>query len=421
MPAAGPLVIVGASYAGVQLAASARDGGFEERILVVGDEPHAPYQRPPLSKGLLTGKTTADQLALRGPEFFAQQRIELVLGRRATRLDAAAQRLSLDDGTRLDYGWLALATGARGRTLNCPGAQLDGVLALRTLDDALALAEAASNGQRVCVIGGGFIGLEVASALRSRGLDVALVETQPRLLARTFPPAMSAYVEQAHRRRGIDIRTGVGVKTLHGERGRVTAVELADGARIDCDLVVLGIGVRPNVELAEQAGLATADGILVDTLGRSSALRVLAAGDVACMPVVAAAAGTAPMRLESIQAANDGARAAASLLVGQPKPCAAVPWFWSDQFELKFQMAGLTMPGDQSVLRGDMASDRFTLFYLRGGALVAAHSVNKPGEHLLARKLIAARVRPSAEQLADAAFELKSMVVGGAAPDDKNP
>jgi 3-phenylpropionate/trans-cinnamate dioxygenase ferredoxin reductase subunit len=259
------------------------------------------------------------------------------------------------------------------------------------------------------VIGGGFIGLEVASALRMRGAEVTVVEAQPQLLARAFPPLMSAYVENAHRRRGVALRTGRGVRALHGAQGRVAAVELDDGTRIDGDLVVLGIGVLPNAELAQQAGLAVDNGIVVDMLGRTSAPQVLAAGDVASMALPPAPGAPARMRLESIQSANDGARALASLVVGRPAPCTAVPWFWSDQFDLKLQMAGLAGPGDDVVLRGDMASDRFSVFYLRQGTLVAAHSVNKPAEHMQSRKLIGARARPGADQLADPSFDLKTV------------
>ncbi|MDM0019265.1 NAD(P)/FAD-dependent oxidoreductase [Variovorax saccharolyticus] len=410
MAATPPLLIVGASYAGVQLAASAREFGFEERIVIVGDELHAPYQRPPLSKGLLTGKTGVDQLQLRGPGFFAQNRIELQLGRRAESLDAGARTLRLDNGDRLDYGWLALATGARCRPFTLPGAKLDGVLELRTLDDALRLAQAAERTQRACVIGGGFIGLEVAAALRSRGAAVSVIEAQPQLLARALPPAMSAYVANAHRRRGVELLAGRGVRALHGEQGRVAAVELDDGQRIDCDLVVLGIGVLPNAELAQQAGIAVDNGILVDMLGRSSAPRVLAAGDVASMALPPAPGVPARMRLESIQSANDGAKALASLVVGREQPCTSVPWFWSDQFDLKFQMAGLAAPGDEVVLRGDMDGDRFSVFHLRQGTLVAAQSVNRPAEHMLSRKLIGAPAAAGASQLADESFDLKSLV-----------
>lgn len=408
MASAAPLLIVGASHAGTQLAAAAREQGFDAPIVLLGDEPHVPYQRPPLSKGLLTGKTAEEQLALRGPDFYREQGIDLRLGVRVTGLDLGTRCLRLADGGQLDFGWLALATGARCRPLPVPGADLQGVHALRTLDDARAVAAALGASQRACVIGGGFIGLEVAAALSSVGASVTVVESQPRLLARTFPVAMSDYVADAHRRRGVALALGCGVRALHGHQGRVVAVELVDGRRIDCDLVVLGIGVQPNSELAEQAGIACDNGILVDALGRSSAPNVLAIGDVANMELPAMPGGLRRARLESIQAANDGARAAATLLVGRPQPLDAVPWFWSEQHELKFQMAGLPAPGDQTVLRGELASDKFTLFYLRQGAVRAAHTVNRPAEHMLARKLIALGARIDPELLADPSVDLKS-------------
>lgn len=405
-----PLVIVGASYAGTQLAASARELGFDAPIVMVGDERHKPYQRPPLSKGLLTGKTSADQLELRGPDFYANNGIELRLGRRVVAIDTAARSVALDDGSRQHYGWLALATGARCRPLPVPGAALDGVFDLRTLDDALRVSDALSHARRACVVGGGFIGLEVASALKARGAEVTVIESQPRLLVRVFPPQMSEYVQASHRRRGVAVLAGRGVRALLGGAARVEAVELDDGTRVECDMVVLGIGVQPNDELAAQAGIATGNGILTDALGRTSASGVLAAGDVASMalPAIAAAGGPARVRLESIHAANDGARAAASVLVGREQPFTGVPWFWSDQYELKFQMAGLAAPGDQAVLRGDPATDRFTLFYLRDGVLAAAHSVNRPAEHMLARKLIAQGARIAPQALADTRRDLKS-------------
>lgn len=407
-----PLVIVGASYAGTHLAAEARALGFDAPIIMLGDEPHLPYQRPPLSKGLLTGKTTVDSLALKGPGFYSDNDIEVLLSRRATALDVSAQTLSLDDGRVLNYGWLALATGARCRPLPVPGTELGGVFNLRTLDDALSISDALSEARRACVIGGGFIGLEVASALASRGKAVTVVEGQSRLLARSFPPPMSEYLAQAHRSRGVEILLNSSVTALRGEQGKVRAVDLSDGTSIPCDIVILGIGVQPNVELAQQAGIACDNGILVDALGRTSAERVLAIGDVANMEWLHLGGGTARMRLESIQAANDSARAAASAIVGNPQPLARVPWFWSDQHTLKLQMAGLPMEADRPVIRGDMQADRFSLFYLRDGALAAAHSVNRPAEHMLSRKLIAASARFTAQELQDESFDLKCRLAG---------
>ncbi len=400
------LVIVGASYAGLQVAASARESGFEGRIVLLGDEPHAPYQRPPLSKGLLTGKTSEEQLPLRSPQFYADHAIELLTGTKAVSFDPLARRVLLADGTRLDYSWLALATGASCRRLGVPGEDLEGVFDLRTLEDALAVAAAAGTAQRVCVIGGGYIGLEVAAALRTRGKQVTVLQRAERVLSRCMPPLLSAYVERAHRERGVDLRTRQQVRALHGRAGRVARVELADGSFVECDLVVRGIGVVPNDALAAEAGLALGDGIHTDLCGRTSAPHVVAAGDVACMRLSWPGAPSR-MRLESIQAANDGARAAAAAIVGRLQACTAVPWFWSDQFDLKFQMAGIAMPGDQAVMRGDMQGDRFSIAYLRGGVLVAMHSVNRPAEHMLARKLIAARACIDPAELGDPSCDLK--------------
>ncbi len=406
------LVIVGASYAGVQLAASARDAGFDGRIVMVGDETHLPYQRPPLSKGLLTGKTTVEALTLKAEDFYRDSGIELQVGRRALAIDTGARRLSLDNGAALAYDWLVLATGARCRPLPVPGAALGGVFEVRSLDDALRLDEAARGATRACVIGGGFIGLETASALASRGLQVTVVEALPRLLARAVAPQIGDFVADLHRSRGVRLICGEAVRALHGDAdgNRVAAVELANGERIDCDLVVVGIGVLPNVELAEQAGIVCANGVVTDRLGQTSAPSVLAAGDCAAFPNPWAPDPAAPLRLESIQAANDLARAAASLIAGAPRPYDAVPWFWSDQFDAKLQMTGLMAAGDDTVVRGDPASGRFTVFCLRAGRIAAVHTVSKPADHMLGRKLVAAQVSATAAQLADPGFDLKTLL-----------
>lgn len=402
-----PLVIVGASYAGLQIAASAREFGFEEPIYLFGEEAHAPYQRPPLSKGLLTGKASEEQLPLRAAQFYAENRIELVTGTRVAAFDAVARRVRLANGQELDYGWLALATGASCRPLDVPGAGLAGVFQLRTLDDALSLKEFAHGAQRVCVVGGGYIGLEVAAALRAQDKQVTVVQGASRVLNRSVPAVLSSFFEDAHARHGVALRTGRCVRAIHGQAGRVAAMELDDASRIECEMVVFGIGVIPNFQLAAQAGLVISDGIDTDLCGRTSAPRVLAAGDVACMELPLWPGAPSRLRLQSIQAANDGAKAAAATVVGRVQPCESVPWFWSDQFDLKLQMAGLALPGDQVVVRGDMASEKFSVGYLRAGRLVAMHSVNRPAEHMLARKLIAAQARIPPAQLADPSHDLK--------------
>jgi len=407
-----PLVVVGASYAGTQLAAAARELGYDSPIVLLGDESHPPYQRPPLSKGLLTGKTAAESLPLRGPDFFQEQGIDLRLGTRAASIDLAAKKVQLEDGTQLDYATLVLATGARCRPLMVSGSDLAGVYQLRTLDDALAVLQAVTSRPKVCAIGGGFIGLEVAAALAATGAEVTVVQSNRRLLARSVSEGMSEYIAQAHLKRGVKLELGHGVRSLRGLDGRVQAVELDDGRLIECDIVVLGIGVVPNDELARQAGISCDNGILVDHLGRTSAPSVLAVGDVANMrlsSVPGVPDSLQRVRLESIQAANDGARAAASLIAGQPQPYSAVPWFWSEQFDLKIQLAGLPATGDEMVARGELSSDRFTLFYLRDGVVAAAHSVNRPAEHMQARKLIAQRVSIPVADLTDPSTDLKAL------------
>lgn len=408
-----PLVIVGASYAGTQLADSLRRLGYDAPIIMLGDEAHAPYQRPPLSKGLLNGKSSVESLALKGPDYFREQDIELRLGTRAVALDPGHRTLTLADGSLLPYGELALATGARCRPLPLPGANLAGIYSLRTLDDALALDAALSQAHRACIIGGGFIGLEAAAALTGRGLAVTLVETHPQLLSRSLPTPMARYLEQKQRDNGVDIRLGQGVRQLRGAGGRVTGVELNDGTVLACDLVVLGNGVQPNDELARQAGIACDNGILTDAFGRTDAPHVYAIGDVANTLQPDRPGLPRHLRLESIQAANDGARAAASALAGNPEPYTGAPWFWSDQFALKLQMAGLALPGDETVIRGDRESDRFSVFYLRHGRIAAAHSVNRPGEHMLSRKLIGAAVAATPALLRDETFDLKQLLASG--------
>jgi 3-phenylpropionate/trans-cinnamate dioxygenase ferredoxin reductase subunit len=407
------LLIAGASYAGAQLAGSAREAGFTGRIVLFGDEPHLPYQRPHLSKGYLSGALDASRLPLRSAAYYAERAIALHLGRRVARIEPEARRITLDDGAQHGYDWLVLATGARLRTLDIPGARLAGVLGLRSLDDAERLRALAPQARRVVIVGGGFIGLEVAAVLSAAGASVVVLEAHERLFTRSLPAPLAHYLAAAHARRGVDIRYGQAVCALHGDAtGRVAAAELADGSRIACDLVVVGIGVLPNVELASAAGIACADGIVVDDGMRTSAPGVLAIGDCARQPHPYAPPGVTALRLESIQAANDMARSAANTIAGLPSAPPGVPWFWSDQFDLKLQMAGLGAPGDTLVQRGDMGDDKFTVWSVREGRVAAACSINRPGEHLLARKLIAAGAMVPAQQLADPSADLRGVLTG---------
>lgn len=409
------LVIVGASYAGMQVAAAVRAKGYTGRIRMVGDEAVAPYQRPPLSKGLLLGKSTPETLTIRAPSYFEQEGIELLLGHSATAIDRAAQQVVLAGGERWDYDWLVLATGARCRTLAVPGAQGAGVYTLRNLQDGLDILSMAAQARSVCVVGGGFIGLEVASALVVQGVAVQVLEGSARVLARAVPPQVSQYVQQLHTQRGVQLHLGVQVQAIERDaQGAVVAVLLHNGQRIACDAVVVGIGVQANDALAAQAGLDCQAGVLVDACGRTADPRILAAGDCARFPNPYGPVPQQPLCLESIQAANDLARAVASVIVGAPQPYHAVPWFWSDQYDTKLQIAGLAAEGDETVLRGDPASGRFSLFLLRQGQVVCVHSINSPAEHLLARKLIEAKVCASPQHLADKDFALKQLLASEA-------
>jgi 3-phenylpropionate/trans-cinnamate dioxygenase ferredoxin reductase component len=398
------LVIVGASYAGIQIAAAARDLGYAERIVMLGDEPHAPYQRPPLSKGYLAGKVEEAALVLRGEAFFKDSAIEFLPGRRATALDLTGRRVLMADGRHHEFAKLALACGSRARRLAVSGADLAGVHVLRSLDDARVLGEAMRTARRAVVIGGGYVGLEIAASLIGAGLSVTLLEAAGQLLARVATRPLADYVAGKHAAKGVVLRFGSTAQRILGAAGRVTAVECRDGTQVPADLVIVGIGAIPNGELAAEAGLDCRGGaILVDEQARTSVPDIVAAGDCACVE-----RDGRLIRLESVQNANDQARAAATALVGQPAPPPAVPWFWSDQYDLKLQSAGLADGHDQVVERGSFGSDRFGLFYFRAQKLIAVDTVNRPGDHLLSRRILAQAPSLTPAQAADESFDLRA-------------
>ncbi|MBW8267905.1 NAD(P)/FAD-dependent oxidoreductase [Caldovatus aquaticus] len=401
------VLILGAGQAGVQLAAALREGGHDGRILLLGEEPELPYQRPPLSKAYLSGKADAPQLRLRTDAFYAENRIGLRLGARAVRIERAARRVRLASGEALAYGHLVLATGARNRALPVPGAALDGVMQLRTLAEAEALRRRLGTARRAVVVGAGFIGLEFAAVAAARGLEVTVVEALDRPMARSVSPLVAAHLRAAHERAGVRFAFGAAVTRIAGEAGRVAAVETADGRRFPADLVLIGIGVVPNAGLAAEAGLAVADGIVVDALLRTGDPAISAIGDCARFPCRFAAG--APVRLESVQNAADQARCLAARLLGRAAPYAALPWFWSDQGALRLQIAGLSVPHDRAVLRGDPAGGQgFSVFCFRGGRLAGVESVNRPLEHVLARRILERGLDLTPEQAADPAFDLKA-------------
>lgn len=409
----GTVAVVGAGQGGFQVAASLREEGFDGRVILVGDEPALPYQRPPLSKAYLTGKADADGVRLRPKHFFGEHRIELRAGARAAAIDRAGRRLVLASGERLAYDHLVLATGARNRALPVPGAGFDGVVQLRSLAEAEALrrrldGDGRHGARRAVVVGGGFIGLEFAAVAAGHGLDVTVVEAAGRAMSRAVSAPVSAHFQAAHEGRGVRFLLGAAVVEILGAGGRVAGVATADGRHLPADLVLVGIGVIPNAELAAEAGLTAANGVAVDEhlLTRDPAISAI--GDCAAFPCRHAADG-ATTRLESVQNAVDQARCVAARLAGRPASYASLPWFWSEQGPLKLQIAGLTAPNDRAVTRGDPAQggSGFSVFRFRGAALVGVESVNRPLDHILARKLLAAGADLTPEQAADPGFDLK--------------
>ncbi|WP_410621818.1 NAD(P)/FAD-dependent oxidoreductase [Amycolatopsis sp. cmx-8-4] len=394
------VLVVGAGQSGFQAAASLRDRGFDGRVVLVGDEPGVPYQRPPLSKAYLAGTAGLEQLHLRGEDFFAEKGIELV-DARVKSIDRAANRVHFDDDEELAYDHLVLATGARNRALPVPGADLPGVLALRTRDDADRLRASLSEARDVVVVGGGFIGLEFAS---HAGRPVTVVEAQDRLLNRVASPEISAYFASLHREAGHTVLLGQGVSALHGD-SRVREVELSDGTRLPADLVVIAVGVVPETALAEAAGLDIANGVVVDAHLRTSDPRIFAIGDCANFPCVQSGAAT---RLESVQNAVDQARCVAAALTGTEEPYASLPWFWTDQSGAKLQIAGILDRADRTVVAGDREAGKFSVLSFSGDVLIAVESVNRPADHIAARRLFAADPHPAYADLEASGFDLKA-------------
>jgi 3-phenylpropionate/trans-cinnamate dioxygenase ferredoxin reductase component len=406
-------LIIGASQAGLQLAVSLRDAGDTEPITLVGAEPHAPYQRPPLSKAYLHGNAELEQLWLRAPEVLVGQDITLVTGERVETVALYAGgppgTARTATGRVLDFDRLALTVGARPRRLTVPGAHLDGVTYLRTADDATLLRELQSDAESVVVIGGGFIGLEAAAVARTQGKTVTVVEAADRLIGRAVAPVVSEFYRDAHVGRGVDVRIGAQVVSLGGKHDRVQAVQLSDGGRLPADLVIVGIGVEPCTELARQLDLESAGGIVVDRYARTSNPTVVAAGDCTVQPHPLTGEGR--VRLESVQNAISQARTAAATLAGQHVPNDAVPWFWSDQYDLKLQIAGLSAGHDEYVVRGDIAGEAFSVLYYREGALLAVDAVNTPGDYMAVRKALSRGATISAEAAADSSVALRELIV----------
>jgi 3-phenylpropionate/trans-cinnamate dioxygenase ferredoxin reductase component len=404
------VVIVGGGQAGFQTASSLRSEGYEGPIRLIGEEPHIPYQRPPLSKAFVLGKQDQTRLVLRPEKYYTDHHIDLVTGERAVSIDTSGHSVTLASGAQAHYDNLVLALGARNRTLPIPGADLEGVRYLRTLSEAIELKQRTEAAENIVVIGGGFIGLELAASARTLGKTVTVLEAFPRLMARVVAPVVSEFFRSAHVARGVEVKINAQVQEIRGASGKVESVSLAGGATVPADLVIVGIGVLPNLELACEAGLETAagppHGITVDELLRTRDPRIFALGDCAEYHNNFAAAR---VRLESVQNAVDQAVCVARTIAGKPAPYSAAPWFWSDQFDLRLQMVGLPAGHDRIVLRGGPEAGKFSVFYYNADRLCAVDSINSPIDHLAARKMIAAGTSPSPAQVADLSVNLKTL------------
>jgi 3-phenylpropionate/trans-cinnamate dioxygenase ferredoxin reductase subunit len=399
----GAVIIIGAGHGGYQAAASLRQAGFSGRVCLINDEAHLPYQRPPLSKAYIKGSAGPESLMFRPEKFYQDQKIELIAGR-AVSIDRAGRKVLLASGETLAYGHLVLATGARNRLLDLPNANLPDVKYLRILDESEALRKIMPSKTRVVVIGAGFIGLEFASTARIKGLEVDVLELAPRVMARAVTAEVSDYFQARHREAGIRIHLGVQVTSIEAEGGKVTGVSLSDGRHLPADLVVVGVGVLPNIELAAEAGLPVAAGIIVDEYLSTADPDISAVGDCA---LFASPRFGSSLRLESVQNATDHARCLAARLTGDRKVYDGHPWFWSDQGDDKLQIAGLTTGYDRVVLRGDPARKAFSAFCYKGEKLLGIESINRAGDHMFGRRLQAMDRSITPEQAADESFDLK--------------
>lgn len=385
----GKVVIVGAGHAGGVVAAALRQNGFKGSITLLGDEPLAPYQRPPLSKKFLTSDLALDTFKLRPDSFYAEHGIELYLGERVLDVDRSQKTVTTQGGRVFHYDALILATGSRNLQLAVPGADLGRVHALRNVTEAGTLRATLADCRQLVVVGGGYIGLEVAASARSRGIDVTVVEREARLLSRVASPALAAFFDRYHRGQGVRILTGATVSGLEGDdngAGNVGAVRLSDGRTLDCDAVLVGIGAQAEVDLAMRAGLACDNGVVVDGAGRTSDPAIFAIGDIARRPL--AIYGDRRVRLESVPNAIEQAKQAAAAIAGTTPPPPELPWFWSDQYDLKLQIAGLLLDVDQTVMTGSEDGPEFVLYHFSNGILVAVEAVNAIRQFMAARKLV---------------------------------
>jgi len=399
-------LVIGASHAAASFVTGLRQDGWEGRIQVVGEEPYIPYHRPPLSKALLAGEKTLEQIYIRPDDVYKKAGVEFLLGTRAEQIDSANNKVVLANGSSIPYDKLALTVGSRVRKVSLPGDDLGGIYYLRDYNDVQNIKPYIKQGGNAVIVGGGYIGLEAAAVLRKSGMNVTVLEMMTRVLERVTVPEISEFYTRIHTEEGVQIYCGVAASGFEGKE-KVERVVCKDGTAYDADLVIIGIGIIPNVELAQAAGLEVENGIVVDEFTRTSNPDIVAAGDCTWHYN---AIYDRWLRLESVQNASDQARIAASTVAGKDKPYRALPWFWSDQYDLKLQIAGLSQGHDEVVIRGDRQGSRsFAAFYLKDGAIIAVDAVNKPAEFMMGKRLITENTTVDKIKLADATVNIKEL------------
>lgn len=400
------VVVIGAGHAGGTLVALLRQKGFDGDIILIGSEPHSPYHRPPLSKSF----DTEEVKWLYEPSFYDSQGIATLFDETAISIDRENHEVHLSSESRVGYDFLVLATGAEPRRLNLPGEELEGISVLRSLDDAQQLKAVIKAGKPLAIVGGGYIGLEVAAAARERGVDVTVIEREDRILARVASPSLSQQLTKMHEERGTQVVTGAQTVGYQCDMGRVGGVRLADERVIPCEAVLVGAGAIPRDDLAREAGLACDNGVIVDSRTRTSDPSILAIGDVANGPVDSVPTPTSRMRVESIPRAVEQARQAAELIMGVEPTKAEIPWFWSDQFDLKIKIAGIVHGEFETVQRGNVDDGSFALYHLRGERLVAVETVNSPKDFMAAKRMLASEAAIDLNKLHDPATDLRSLI-----------
>lgn len=398
-------VIIGGSHAAAQLAPSLRQAGWEGKISIISEEAFIPYHRPPLSKAFLDGSMPLEKMPIRPVQFYEKNNIDLILGSSVTAIDRAKKEVVLHDGATIPFTKLAITTGAKVRRIELPGNQLNGVHYLRELGDVEQIKHYVGKGKSAVIIGGGYIGLETAASLRKLGMNVSVLEAMPRVLQRVTIEEISAFYTRIHTEEGVNIITNASVQSIDGSK-HVESVRLSDGTELKADLVIIGVGVIPETSLAKKAGLEVDNGIIVDEFARTSDYDIVAAGDCSFHhnPIYGR-----NLRLESVQNANDQAKVAANTLCGKLEAYNALPWFWSDQYDLKLQIAGLSQGFDQVIIRGSTETGRsFAAFYLRNGKLLAVDAINRPKEFMLSKRALSSDVTVDSSLLADESVDIKT-------------